>query len=465
VVATVLSGLLPLALVLDVPDVGRSSAWRLMLALLVYSGLRLALLVARGLPRLFDFFFWLFCYIFLGLAPTVQIRSGLIARTTPGVDPALDGPTALLVWAGVLCYELGRGVTVLVERRQRSLGHVGDVSEPRPPVAVDRTRTWVLVLSGVAFSAYFISQVGPQALVGSRDAAFAARTATWPDPAVRSIMYALSVYPLLVGVGALAQLRRAAGRSTAGFGYGLAAVGASALLLTIINPVSSARYSLGTVLFALAVYAGAVARSLRVRVALLGTLGGLIFLFPLADAFRLSSRVNLVRDGFFGEYQGNPDYDAFWQIANAYSYVVDGLVERGQQALGVVLFWVPRSIWPDKPIDTGILLANYRQYNFTNLSAPLWSEFLVNGGVVALVIGFVCVGGLLRILDTRLVPAFASSGFWAIAGAVFPIYMTILLRGSLLQATGSVTVAAASLIFVRGRTGRPRPAPLDQAAR
>ena len=454
--AAVLCGLLPLALVVGVEDVGRSAAWRLTLALLVYAGFRLSLLVAAGLPRLFDFFFWLFCYIFLGLAPTVQIRSGLTARTTPGVDPSLDGPAALLVWVGVLCYELGRGAAVLIERRRRSLGY-GVHEGAATPVRVDRSRTWLLVGFGVAFSAYFVSRIGVAALIGSRDAAFAARSATWPDPAVRSIMYALAVYPLLVGIGALAQLRGAAERSATRLGYGLAAVAAALLLLTIINPVSSARYSLGTVLFALAVYAGATSRRLRVRFTLLSTLGGLIFLFPLADAFRLSTGVNLVRDGFFGEYQGNPDYDAFWQVANAYTYVLDGLVVRGQQALGVVLFWVPRSLWPGKPIDSGILLANYRGYNFTNLSAPLWSEFLLNGGILVLVVGFVAVGWLLRALDTRLVPAFAVGGFWAIAGAVFPIYMTILLRGSLLQATGAVTVAAASLVFVRARARTARP--------
>ena len=448
--AAALAGLVPLALVVQVPDTGRSGAWPLTLTLLVYGGIRLSLAVAQGLPRLFDFFFWLFCYVFMGLAPTVQMRSGQLARTTPGIAPDLDLPTALLVCGGVLAYEIGRAVAVLVERRRRVQGYRGALPT-LAPVGVDRLRAALLVGSGALFSAYFVSRVGVASLFGSRDAAFAARSATFPDPAIRSIMYALSVYPLLVGIGALTQLRRLARPGAAALGYGAAAVGASLLLLTIINPVSSARYSLGTVLFALAVYAGAVARSLRVRFALLGTLVGLVFLFPLADAFRRSTGVNLAREGFFGEYQGNPDYDGFWQIANAYSYVVDGLVQGGQQALGVVLFWVPRSVWADKPIDTGILLANYRGYSFTNLSAPLWAEFLVNGGVWLLVLGFVGVGYLLRALDTRLLPAFAQSGFWAIVGAIFPVYMTILLRGSLLQATGAVTVAAASLVFVRAR--------------
>jgi len=161
-----------------------------------------------------------------------------------------------------------------------------------------------------------------------------------------------------------------------------------------------------------------------------------------------------VRNGFFGEYEGNPDYDAFWQVANAFSYGLDGLIEPGRQALGSVLFWVPRGVWPDKPVDTGILLAQYRGYSFQNLSAPLWAEFLVNGGISVLIVGFLLLGYSLRVMDSRLLPAFNAAGYWAIVGAIFPVYMTILLRGSLLQATGVVAVALACLLFVR-QSGRP----------
>src|SRR5690606_10863669 len=121
--------------------------------------------------------------------------------------------------------------------------------------------------------------------------------------------------------------------------------------------------------------------------------------------------------GFFGEYMSNPDYDAFWQVANAFSYWIDGLVQPLHQLSGSVFFWVPRALWPDKPTDTGILLANYRGYSMDNLSAPLWAELIVNGGVLALALGFVAVGIALRVMDTRLLASFSAGGFWAIVGA------------------------------------------------
>lgn len=441
-VGALLSGVLPLLLVAQVDDIGRSDAWRMTFALMVWAGARLAVAIAAGRPMLFDFFFWLFTYIFMGMAPTVQIRSGILSRTTPGIDEGLDMSTALLVWLGVACYEIGRFLASLRSKRRD-----GGAPPSRRVTAVSRPRALILVVIGVLTSAYFVSRVGVGTLFGSRDVAFEARNAAWPDPAIRAIMYSLAIYPLLVGIGALAQLRRRATRSHARW-YAVLIVTAVALLLTIVNPVSSARYSLGTVLFALAVYAGAVVTPARVRATLIAAVMGFVFLFPLADAFRLNT-VNLARDGFFGEYKGNPDYDAFWQVANAFSYSLDGLVEYGRQALGVVFFWVPRSFWSDKPVDTGILLANYRGYSFDNLSAPLWAEFLVNGGVVALALGFLAVGYLLRVMDENLLPAFPRAGFWAIVGAIFPVYMTILLRGSMLQATGAVAVATACLLIVR----------------
>lgn len=447
--AFVLSALVPLLLIALVGDVGRSSAWIITLAIVVWTGLRMSVIISAGRPMLFDFFFLMFCYVFMGLAPTVQIRTNLISTTTKGIDSGFDVPTAVLVATGIAFYEIGRVIRFLRERGNGGASSV--VVEGRAlrtqPTTVSRVRSFLLLGFGVVFSAYFISSIGLGSLFASRDQAFAARSAAWPDPAIRSVMYSLAIYPLLVGIGAITQVRRAARRGVSRL-YLVVILAAVLVLLTIINPISSARYSLGTVLFALAVYAGAMRTPRRVRVTLVSAIVGLIFLFPLADAFR-SPVVKVFRDGFFGEYKSNPDYDAFWQIANAYSFVLDGLVHVGQQALGSLLFWVPRALWADKPVDTSILLANYRGYSFTNLSAPLWAEFLVNGGIPLLVVGFLLTGYFLRVMDKRLLPAFAAAGYWVIVGAIFPVYMTILLRGSFLQATGAVAVALACLLIVR----------------
>ncbi len=457
-VSSVLAIALPAYLIADVENVGRSSAWIVTLGVMVWAGLRLSGLVARGRPRLFDFFFWLFVYIFLGIAPTVQIRLDQPSSSTPGVEAIYDLPTAGLVVLGLVTYEVGRLVALSRGREPRR-----DTSAT-PSVQGKQVSEWrTIALTGVALIAtlYFLVKIGPGALLASRESASAARVAAWPDPAVRSIVYASAVYPLVVGVGALAQLRRTgtspAWRRTGWVGLFLG----MAILLFVANPFGTARYTFGTVAFALAVYLGAMATPRRVRATMLATLGGFLFIFPLVDVYRSEDGSAFAeRSSFFGEYAANPDYDAFWQLANSYLYWLEGLVEPLRQLFGSLLFWVPRALWPGKPIDTGILLAEYRGYKYGNLSAPLWAEAMINGGVVGLVIAFAVLGYVVFRMDSKLTDALAASGVWAIAGAVFPVYMTILLRGSLLQATGVLIVALTCVVFVRrppsGDQSRPR---------
>lgn len=441
----VLSIAVPVALVSDIPDQGRSDAWIVTLLIMVYGGIRLSVSWVSGRPHLFDFFFWVFGYIFMGLAPTAQIRADAISTTTPGIDSAFDLPTAGIVALGFGCYELARAAWMLRQHAQPS-------PAVRAPRDVAPVRAVALAVVGLGISAFFVVQLGPAAALGSRDAAFAAREARWPDPAIRAVMYAASVYPLLIATGAMTQLRRAARTRAARIAFTAAALVAAVVLLLIVNPIASARYTFGTVAVALAIFAGAAATRFRARLTMLGAIVAFLFLFPIADAFR-TDEVRVNRTSFFGEYLANPDYDAFWQIANSLAYWLDGLVEPARQFLGSILFWVPRAIWADKPTDTGIVLAEYRGYSFDNLSAPLWAEAMVNGGVIAVVVVFVALGIALRVMDVRIVSAFAGGGVWAIVGAVLPVYMTILMRGSLLQATGATTVMIVCLLLVAGRLG------------
>lgn len=451
---SVLSVALPAALVVNVPAMPRSDAWIVTLVVMVWAGLRVSLIWVSGVPRLFDYFLWVFTYIFMGIAPTAQILSGLTSTTTPGVDPGMDLPTAFVVVLGLGCYELGR-LGWMLREQHRARGTRVHVTPVHP------VRTVVLALVGVILGAYFVSRVGFAGSLGSREGAQAARNAAWPDPAMRAIFYAGAVYPLLAATGALAQLARTArGSSNRRWALG-GAIAAGTVLLLIVNPIASARYTFGTVAFALAVYLGAVATPLRARITMLGGIVGFLAVFPIADAFRREDSV-ATRAGFFEEYLSNPDYDAFWQIANALSYDIDGLVVPFRQALGSLLFFVPRAIWPNKPTDTGILLAEYRGYSFDNLSAPMWAEALVNGGVIAVVILFLALGAAIRAMDTRMVPAFYSGGVWAITGAILPVYMTILLRGSLLQATGAMIITIAAVVIVADRAAASSTAPANR---
>ena len=451
----VLGGAIPVYLLAEVENLGRSDAWPLTWAVMVWAGMRLSVLVARGEPRLFELFFWLFAYIFMGLAPTVQMRSDQISGTTPGMDPAVDLPTAAIVVVGLVAYEIGRAVAVR-ERWWTRTGQRRAASGPRTDVSqISTRRTAILFLIGAAAASYYLSRVGLGDFFSSRDEARAARIVAFPDPTTRASIAGLGLYPLLIAVGALVHLRRISAPDARRRLLTLGLIVGFVLILLQASPVSNARYTVGTVFFALAVYLGATRTTVRVRTTMITTIAAFLLVFPLADAFRREGQATFDRGGFFGEYQANGDYDSFWQIANAYSYWQDGLVEPFRQLTGSLLFWVPRSVWPGKPADTGMVLADYRHYSFDNLSAPMWAEALVNGGIGFLVVVFLMLGWALQRLDSKLVSSTSAGGPWVIVGAVFSVYLTILLRGSLLQATAAFALAALSVLFVSARA-RPR---------
>ena len=449
VVWAVLGGAVPVLLLVEIPDAGRSVGWVFTLVLMVWSGARLAHRIANGRPDLFDFVFWLFAYVFMGLAPTAQMRADQVSTTTAGMDPAHDVRTAVAVWVGVVCYEIGHAWSSHRGHRRELDACEDEGLDARPGAAV------ALTAVGVLAALYYVSRIGLGTLFMNRYDAFSVRSDRMPDVATRSIVSAAGSYPLLIAIGVYLRVWMTKALGDRSRTYLPVAAVAAVVLLVVVNPISSARYDFGTVAFALVVFLGAMSTTRRARIAMAGTVAAFLFVFPVADAFR-SSTVNVTRNGFFGEYLGNADYDAFWQVGNSLSYLDEGLVQPLRQAAGVVLFWVPRGVWPDKPEDTGVMLSELLLYIFTKLAAPLLAEMNVNGCYVLLALGFLTLGVGLERLDRRIARALLHGGIlWGVVGAVFPFYMVILLRGSMLQATGTFVVAIASVLVVRRRRAGP----------
>ncbi|WP_455835202.1 O-antigen polymerase [Pseudarthrobacter siccitolerans] len=442
--AVVLSGIFPLLLVEQIPDVGRNDAWYVTLGIMVLGGLRLALFINKGEARLFEFIVWLFTYVFFGLAASVQFRSGRMPGTTPGLNPALDLPSTSAIVIGLATFVIGVWWARLKPPRAARNGL------PKEPSKIDvRRANWLLVIGSCA-AIYYVSQIGLNVIFGNRTAQNQARAAAFADGSVGSIVKALATYPILVASHALFQARKSRDQST-GKNVGkkralLSAVGVMAL----VNPIGSARYGFGSVWGSFLVPLGAYATKIRTSMSMLGIIFGLLVIFPIADAFRRASggpRVS--REGFFDEYAGNGDYDALGQISNALAFVTDQGITWGSQLLGVLFFWVPRSVWPDKAMDTGVLLAEFRGYRFTNLSSPLWAEALVNFGLVGVVVLFLAFGYAVGKLDQAGTTALKSGGFAVLPMSIIPFYLLILLRGSLLQATGGLAVMITCMLFVR----------------
>jgi hypothetical protein len=100
--------------------------------------------------------------------------------------------------------------------------------------------------------------------------------------------------------------------------------------------------------------------------------------------------------GFFDTFN-TLNYDAFANLMATVDYVSKNDFSFGYQLLSAFLFFIPRSIWPSKPISTGELVGNYLMddygFKFNNLSNPMVSEGYINFGLfgVFLMAIFPCI--------------------------------------------------------------------------
>lgn len=439
------------------PDGGRNAMWIPCLLIAMWSGIRLTGIIASGAPRLFELSWWLFCYLFMGLAPAAQIHADRMAETTPRLDPGRDAAAVVVVAMGVVAFELGR----LWARSRPRPSTVTDleVADPVRDATLSSARSLWLLAAVTPFAVFFIMKVGPANFFLSRTEFGDATDAVFAEPSITPMLLAISWVPALVVLHRIIARRRAQPGSTLTGGEMIGVVVAVSLIVFANNPISSSRYAFGTMVLSFAVLFGAFATTTRARRSMLLIVLGFIFVFPIADAFR-REETGRIEVSPLDEYSGNADYDAFGQISNAITVVADDGFSFAQQPLGVALFWVPRSVWADKPVDTGIYLAEERGYDFNNLSAPLWAELFVVGGHLIVVAGLFALGHFATRADDRLVERLRGLRRYSVAAAFMPFYLIILLRGSLLQATALLATLAMSVWLTRPVPGiRSRPAP------
>src|SRR5207237_9659590 len=123
------------------------------------------------------------------------------------------------------------------------------------------------------------------------------------------------------------------------------------------------------------------------------------------------------------------------------TYVERNGIDYGAHLLGPALFWVPRTFWPEKPRDTGIVLGEFEGYSFTNLSAPLWIETYIAGGYILTLVAFTLIGIAWRRVDDQF--ALTREREPSVINLIVPLvaaYQMSVLRGSLLTVSGRLAV-------------------------
>ncbi|WP_211749713.1 oligosaccharide repeat unit polymerase, partial [Paenibacillus sp. Marseille-Q4541] len=205
--------------------------------------------------------------------------------------------------------------------------------------------------------------------------------------------------------------------------------------LIISNPLSNSRYWFGSVILSLGfIILKWKNNSFSFWTITIITL--LLIIFPYSDIFRVTTEFNGIEiESIATQITQNGDYDAFQMLMNTIKFVDTYGLTYGMQFLGAIFFFVPRSIWPDKPLSSAQLVGEGLGYRFTNLSEPLWAEAYLNMGVIGIIVGFFLYGLMTSYLQRKFMESISDNTvtFFRILVPFFAAYQPFLMRGDLMN--------------------------------
>ncbi len=377
----------------------------------------------RGAARLIvDFYFAVFCAI----PATIQIDAGRFPFGGLYSDEQLRDGLVLLA-TGQLMFVAGYAAT---RRRFSGVAAPGPApvrSEPQDEVSRMLSRLAV-VFSGLG--AVFASIAGPSALFTARFDAMSN-----PSDAEGFTLQALYVARCFALVGLLLALvswrtsLRSKDRKPRFTSLALPLV-----IAAVVNfPPALPRFQLLGISLAVAVLMLDFFRA-RVKALFVGI--STLFLLYAFSAIK-DLREGLPLDKMFARdvtgYFLTVDFDSFKQTVDASIYFTSAAWRWGENFLGVVLFAIPRAVWPDKPIHTGEIVSKGLGYPFNNVASPLPAEAFASWGFFGVIVVLGGVGVITALIERGAFQAVGGERHnpSLITYALFAGYATIIFRGAL----------------------------------
>ena len=211
------------------------------------------------------------------------------------------------------------------------------------------------------------------------------------------------------------------------------------------NPLGAARYWSGSLLLGFAVLL--FLRKYRSGVwFVLILMVGLFIVAPTIKVARVLTAQELSLQAFSApsliRVLTSGDLDAYEMMVHTVQFIHGGGAPTwGHQLVGTLLFWIPRSLWPSKPISSGTIVASAFGFPNINVSCPLPAEGYINFGIVGLIIFAVGLGWLLSTLDRAYWGGNVRSAQWkdtktSFLSIIYPFllgFLLFIMRGSMMS--------------------------------
>jgi hypothetical protein len=142
-------------------------------------------------------------------------------------------------------------------------------------------------------------------------------------------------------------------------------------------------------------------------------------------------------------------YDAWANYAAGIEYISSHGHTFGRQVLGVLLFFVPRSLWSSKPVSSGELIGDYlmaeHEMWFNNLSFPLHAEAYIDFGVIGVAIYALLFSQFVFWLGQKMLIAGRIGQYVAV---YIGISLMFVLRGTLMSTFAFTTGAVVAIWMI-----------------
>lgn len=327
----------------------------------------------------FRFMFWFFNLFFFGIAPLLQyITSSYAWAFVPTDDEIVLTNLLIFLWCTVIA---------LGSRFGRRYRFVKKKYEPAYYIVIPRTKVLVLTALCLLILLYKVSTTSIAGLFtressGNTNAELSTMASLIESHFIKNTL----VFALAIVIWRRENVHR----------IGIEGIIILLCFILCCFPTAMSRNAMAACYGGLFILTSKWAK--RSKWLNIYLVAGLVLVFPAINIFRtltyqLSRGISIgdyIRNSLLNTYiQG--DYDAHQMFMSIQRYVDEYGFSYGYQLLGALLFFIPRSLWPNKPIGTGAtVISGLNQFYFTNVSAPLIGEVYINFGLFGiLIIGFI----------------------------------------------------------------------------
>jgi len=463
-----LGGVLPVLFLSSVP--GRiSSNFLLLYAVVLWCTLRLAMTAIEGEKRLVMIFFYVFVYVFLGLQPLVSTWSGVFPHKELAITDSIYLYTTTIVIMGIVAFEAGY-YRWSFSTRSNAPAKMAWQQGRIDIITVKNLGFLALVISGLIVLSILVYGIG--IYLSLRDAAMVTDFEVRAMSGTEAQLVINGLRALLAIVLFLALYKKKIDK--------LYLVKSSRKLkfmiwylvfmnIIISNPLNAPRLWAGSIVLTCFFISFRWQGRKSFFSWALGVILALLLLFSGTDPRRIISQTLVRGDDItvgsvaqsvvegVASLPYDTNFDAYQIITYTIVYTSDRGFSYGRQLLLPVFFWIPRSVWPSKPIGTSDVVGEHAGFFNVNVSSPLWAEGYINFGIVGIALFLFLFGRLARISDKQLMHAETRPGFQTVVSSYFAANTFILLRGDLTSGTMYLQmICVFSLIFLwfAGRKAR-----------